>query len=73
MMTLVVTNEEADLSRIVPVDYVKQAGEIVSFGAHEFGVFGHASHEAWEDQIVLGPGIGIRVYAENRCIMEYHT
>ncbi len=71
MITLLAVNETAKVSRIVPVDYVEQAGAVIHFGAHEFGVFGQGSHKAWDDQIIIGPGVRVKVYIDGRLIKEY--
>lgn len=71
MITLLAVNEKAKVSRIVPVDYVEQSGAIVHFGAHEFGVFGHPAHKAWSDEVIIGPGIRVKVYFYGRLIKEY--
>ncbi len=71
MITLLMVNEEAKVSRIVPVDYVEQSGAVIHFGAHEFGVFGQTAHKAWNDQIIIGPGIRAKVYFDGRLIKEY--
>lgn len=71
MITLLMVNEEAQVSRIVPVDYIEQSGAVIHFGAHEFGVFGRAAHKAWDDQIILGPGIRVKVYLDGHLTKEY--